>query len=195
MAEGSRQFDQNSFEYMQNHREPSPAEHIEHTEDKGDNHSAGGDSGSVASSRNRYGSFATKSTTSSMYNFAEFGASTEGEGRGHAIQGGRTEKRPSLLEKSMEGMIIGGARPGNEEFEHLDADENSDQETDNQTAGVTVSLENSDGITSTSTGVDEKSSEEASASALPAECSDQDIKTQEQTQVDVGYTENNAELV
>ena len=192
VLDSSEQFDQSSVEYLQNQRPPSPAEHIGHSRQREDTHSAGGDSGSVASSRKRYGSFATKSTSSSMYNYAEFGASTE-DGRGQAVRGVRADKQYSGFEKSMEGMTFGGSRAEDDEFEHLDADEVSDSDTEDH---INKSVAVDENAGSSLTSLEDKDSEPVESKSIPNESvQPADIRTQEGMQVDVHNTDDNAECV
>ncbi|RUS84043.1 hypothetical protein EGW08_008221 [Elysia chlorotica] len=173
------QLDENSVEYLENQRSSSPTDHIDHSEKGDDTHSAGGDTGSVASSRKRYGSFATKSTTSSMYNYAEFGASTE-DGRSQSARGARVDKQFSGFEKSMEGLTFGGAGTEEDEFQHIGADDISDSETLDETNQLAAVQEGGgDGVLT-----QDKNSELV-----------KDSVHHEDTQVDVHNTDDNTECV
>lgn len=157
-----RQFDQDSVEHMQNQRAPSPAEHIGQLEEGDDNHSAGGESGSFTSSRKRYGSFATKSTSSSMYNYAEFGASSE-DGRESTVRGTRASKQPYGFDKSLEGQIFGGPRAGDDDFEYLGVDNEVDSDSDESNVQRAQFNESEGGDMLTVSGVEEDNSKQAAA--------------------------------
>ncbi|GFR66706.1 transmembrane protein 184C-like, partial [Elysia marginata] len=198
VREDTGQLGPNSLQYLQNQRQPSPAEHIDDTEEEGDSQSAGGESGSFTGSRKRYGSFATKSSTSSMYNYAEFGASTE-DGRGQAVRGVKGDKQSTGFEKSLDGEMFGGARAGDDEFEHLDVeDDDSDLESGDQNVKMAQSQENSAGPSSTLAEMEEKSFDQEDRKTPSDESiahTHADVRGHEKTQNIVHHTDDNVECV